>query len=90
MLCGCLVVGYHGRGGREYFDPSYSWPIEEGDVLGFARAAEQVLAALRRDPHAFDAQAERAREAIMERYSPSREEADVTGFWRSFTLDFRP
>jgi GT2 family glycosyltransferase/tetratricopeptide (TPR) repeat protein len=43
MACGCLVVGYHGRGGHEYFRPEFSLPVEAGDVVGFAKAAETVL-----------------------------------------------
>ena len=27
MACGCVVVGYHGRGGREYFRPEFSYPM---------------------------------------------------------------
>jgi hypothetical protein len=53
-------------------------------VVGFALAAEHVLATLRRDPHALDAQAERAREVIRTRYSPAREEGEVAAFWRGF------
>jgi hypothetical protein len=43
MACGAVVVGYHGMGGREFFDASHAFPVVPGDVLGFARAAEQVL-----------------------------------------------
>ena len=43
MASGCVVVGYHGWGGREYFKPTFSDPIEAGDIIGFARAAEKAI-----------------------------------------------
>lgn len=43
MACGCYVVGFPGLGGREYFEPAFSCPIEEGDVLAFAKAAAAIL-----------------------------------------------
>ena len=44
MASGCVVIGYHGRGGKEYFQRSFSYPIEAGDIVGFAKAVESVLA----------------------------------------------
>ena len=37
MASDCVVVGYHGRGGREYDREEFCRPIEAGDVVGFAR-----------------------------------------------------
>ena len=48
MACGCYVVGFPGLGGREYFDPTFSCPIEEGDVLAFAKATAAILSDDRR------------------------------------------
>jgi hypothetical protein len=82
MLCGALVVGYHGRGGREYFDPAHCFPVEEGDVAGFARTAEEVLGRLRGDPDAFADRTRKARAFVLEHYAPAAEEREVTAFWR--------
>jgi hypothetical protein len=54
MACGCVVVGYHGNGGREFFTPEHGFPIEAGDIIGFARTAEYVLTTLSRDSAAFN------------------------------------
>jgi len=34
MASGCVVVGYTGRGGQEFFRPKFSYPIETGDIIG--------------------------------------------------------
>lgn len=83
MLSRCVVIGYHGRGGREFFLPEHCFPVETGDIVGFVEAAEQVLGRLREDPRAYDARTEQARAFIRERYSSEREEREVVGFYRS-------
>jgi hypothetical protein len=58
MACGCLVVGYHGIGGREFMrgeGPEQNCVlVENGDLPGFGTALEGVFARLKADPHAFD------------------------------------
>lgn len=43
MACGCLVVGFHGHGGAEFFDPSYCYPIPEDDICFFQETLEGLL-----------------------------------------------
>lgn len=83
MACGCAVVGYHGRGGREYFREEFCRPVEAGDVVGFARAAEGMLRTFDADPVGFRAAGEGAAAFVREHYSPAREEADVLAAWRA-------
>ena len=56
MLAGCLVVGYHGMGGREYYTPEYTWPVAIGDTVGVARAVEDALRAWQSNPAAIQAE----------------------------------
>ncbi len=53
MACGCFVVGYAGLAGRDFFDPSYCAPVPDGDILRFALAVEEAVAAHDSDPVAF-------------------------------------
>ena len=82
MACGCVVVGYHGLGGREFFRPEFCYPIPLGEVVTFARTVEQVLEALRTDPLPLRERARAASRFVLERYSFEREAQDVVGFWR--------
>ena len=44
LACGCRIIGYSGRAGREYFDPTSSIEIEVGDILGFCEAVDDFIA----------------------------------------------
>jgi hypothetical protein len=79
MACGCYVVGFPGLGGREYFDPGFSSPIEEGDVLAFAKETAAMLAS---DPASLGKRARCASEYVLSRYSPSGQREDLLAFFR--------
>ncbi|MFH1011937.1 MAG: glycosyltransferase [bacterium] len=81
MLCGCLVVGYHGMGGREYFSPELTWPIEIGDIVGFTKAVEEVLQIWQTSPEALAARTLAARDFVLREYSKERERKDIIDFW---------
>jgi len=83
MACGCYVVGFTGLAGREYFDPATSTPVEEGDVLAFARAAERALRALDEDAQDMRQRALTASAGILKDYSPEGQRADLLSFYRS-------
>jgi glycosyltransferase involved in cell wall biosynthesis len=78
MACGCYVVGFTGLGGREYFDPGFSSPIEEGDVLAFAKETAAMLAS---DPATLGKRARCASEYVLSRYSPSGQREDLLAFF---------
>jgi glycosyltransferase involved in cell wall biosynthesis len=83
MACGCVVVGYHGRGGREYFDPSFSHPIEAGDIIGFARVVEDVVRREQAEPGTLERQGKQAIEFVRANYSPERESQEIVEIWRT-------
>jgi glycosyltransferase involved in cell wall biosynthesis len=83
MACGCLVVGYHGFGGREYFRPEFSFPVEPADVQGFARTLGRVLRQLREDPGPLREMALQASRYITREYTDQREEQSVRAIWQA-------
>jgi glycosyltransferase involved in cell wall biosynthesis len=78
MACGCAVAGYHGYGGREFVTAEHAFPVDTGDIVGFARTVEDLLA---RDPAELQATGARAAAFVAERYSPRRERASVLAAW---------
>ncbi len=78
---GCLVIGYHGRGGREYFKPEFCYPLEAGDVVGFAKAVEEVLEMEKREPGSMEKKGMMASEFIRANYSPEREAKTIVEIW---------
>jgi hypothetical protein len=83
MACGCYVVGFTGLAGREYFDPTRSAPVEEGDVLAFARAAERALRAFEEGAGGMRQRALTASARILKEYSPEGQRADLLSFYPS-------
>lgn len=69
MASGCLVVGFTGGGGDEYFDPSWSFPISEGNLPKFVETIEKVVADCRHEPSRMDAMAKTAAATVSARYS---------------------
>jgi len=82
MSCGCVVVGYHGFGGKEYFNPDYCYPIEAADVKTFAATVEQVLRRYDAAPEEILAKGQQASQFMRDQHSPEREEADILAMWQ--------
>ena len=89
MACGCVVIGFHGGGGREFFKPEFSYPIEQGDIIGFARAVEEVIQCFNRDPASILEKGRLAANYIREQYSVELEEKEVIGAWNSILSKFK-
>jgi len=82
MASGCVVVGYHGFGGQELMDPSFSVPVPTGDVLALATALEDVLEQDRLDPDWCTRRGASAARFIAGEYSLEREAASVVAAYR--------
>ncbi len=82
MACGCIVIGYTGGGGDEYFLPEWSYPVPDGDIVTFARTVEEVLADHSRGAAHLAEKRRRASQFILEQYSVEREEASCLAAWR--------
>jgi hypothetical protein len=83
MASGCYVVGFTGLAGREYFDPAYSAPVPDGDVIALARAVEKACELFERDPGALVQLGRKASEATSSRYSLDGLRADLEAFYGS-------
>lgn len=81
MAAGCLVVGYTGLGGREFFDDTTGYPVEEGDTMGLVRTVERVLDTYRTSPAPLDAIRKAASETIHRRYTEAAFRGSVQAAW---------
>ena len=90
MACGCLVVGYHGGGGREFLKRDFSFPIEAGDILQFAKDAEFALQLTKAEPEKVMEMTSKAAAFISRNYSPEREERELVKAWREIISQRRP
>jgi hypothetical protein len=85
MACGCYVIGFTGLGGREFFDPATSTPIEEGNILAFAKAVERALLSDDEELQGMRRRALLASARILEEYSPEHQRADLLAFFNSLS-----
>ncbi len=69
LACGCIVVGYHGYGGREFFLPPLATPVEEGNIAAFAHAAENAIQALNLESNSMTSCAHDAARFVRDNYN---------------------
>lgn len=76
-LSGNRVVGYHGQGGLEYWDPALFREVSCGDIQGFARAVLEEVEGIEGrstgNTSCTDESQATARELLRQRFSPERE-----------------
>jgi Glycosyl transferases group 1 len=77
LACGCLVVGFHGFGGREFFRPPFAIAVEDGDVVAFARAVEHVIRLIDNDPTGMAAASAAGARFVLDRYTRDAERKDL-------------
>ncbi len=82
MACGCVVIGYDGGGGAEYFDGRYSYTIPLGDIIAFAKKVEELCEAYQIYPEMAKQQGELASETILSRYSLENERELLLETWK--------
>jgi len=80
MASGCYVIGFPGFGGREIFDPAFSRPIEDGDVLAFARAVAETLDTFERDPGEIHRSGMAGAEHVRRTYPLERQRTELIDF----------
>lgn len=83
MACGCLVIGYPGKGGDEFFKEEFSYPIPDRNVLMYAQKLEQLLLNYDKNKLKHLEQGKKASEFILKEYAIEVEENDITSVWTS-------
>ena len=81
MACGCVVIGYDGFGGQEYFNRNFSFPIDVGDIIGYANCVEQQLQNARNNDNHLLNITKKASEYVRDVYSSTAEQNDILKCW---------
>lgn len=89
MAAGCIVVGYTGVGGNEYFTSQTGFPIEHHDMISFVRKTEDVVTAYRNDPAPLDALRQQAAAHIRATYAPDISHRILLEQWRKLDTQVR-
>ncbi|MGS0747759.1 glycosyltransferase [Halpernia sp. GG3] len=82
MACGCVVIGYKGQGGKDYFNENYSYPIDDGDIATFAKTIEAVIGEFSIDENRMKIKGKEASDFILGKFNLANEEKDTVKVWR--------
>jgi hypothetical protein len=89
MAAGCIVIGYTGVGGEEYFTFETGLPIRDGDLSGFAAALSSVVAEYDSDPARLDMLRLNAAKFINEKYNPDAMRKTLLSAWQKIDAKAR-
>ena len=81
IACGCRVVGFHGMAAREFFDEPFASAVEDGDVIGLARAVEEFITAYSAREAELERLGAEGSAWILGRYSHDNQAADLAAFF---------
>ncbi|MFN0050359.1 MAG: glycosyltransferase, partial [Cytophagales bacterium] len=82
MACGCVVIGYNGGGGEEYFDPAYCLPVPFGNIIEFVEKVEEACLDIQKNEEKYLQMSKRASETIHSRYSAQNEKEILLNTWK--------
>jgi glycosyltransferase involved in cell wall biosynthesis len=83
MACGCVVIGYTGKGGKEFFKEDFCYPIEDRDVLSYVRTLDNVMKEFEVDNKPFIEKGKKASEFILSEYSMEIESRSIVQCWNN-------
>jgi hypothetical protein len=81
MASGCIVIGFDGLGGAEFFNTTTGFPIKEGDVAAVVSGVERIASEYETDPDKFTALQTYASQTVRERYSVQAFEEGALQAW---------
>ena len=87
LASGCIVIGYTGNSGDEYFDPVYSFPIDEGDLIRYVETIEKVVRDFYRNPDRINNMRKLASETILSRYSKTKSKESMVSSFSELLTD---
>jgi glycosyltransferase involved in cell wall biosynthesis len=80
MACGCVVIGYQGEGGKEYFNENFCFPVEDGNIINFVKKIEFI--ALTHSVSDLLEIGKKASDFILSAYNSDIEKNDIISIWK--------
>jgi glycosyltransferase involved in cell wall biosynthesis len=81
MATGCLVIGYTGVGGEEFFTSETGFPIQDGDIVAFIDQIATVVSAWRHAPEELERKRRHASDFIWGRYNEIAARQSLLDLW---------
>lgn len=86
IASGCIVIGYPGKGGKEYFKEDFTMAIPEKNILLFAKKLEEVIKQIEKNPNYWNSQTDLGRNFVAKNYNEMLEKLDMEVAW-NFILE---
>jgi glycosyltransferase involved in cell wall biosynthesis len=74
MACGCVVVGYHGNGGKEFFRTENSINVEDRNIIDFVLKVENTCILFENNIENFHKFSKNSSKIIQDEYTYEIEE----------------
>ena len=84
MSCGCVVIGNHGFGARELLLSEFSYPVDQHDIIQFARTVEDVITRNRLTPNILNEKSRMGSDFIRNNHTRAIAEKELMAFWEEF------
>jgi len=81
MATGCLVIGYTGVGGEEFFTEETGFPIPDDDIVAFVDQIARVVSAWRQAPEELERKRRHASDFIWSRYNETEARQSLLELW---------
>ena len=82
MSSGCIVVGFDGLGGAEFFDETTGIPVRNGDIAALAQAIEKAVTDYEAAPDSFDEMRQAAAKRVNAAFSVEAFETGALAAWQ--------
>jgi len=89
MATGCIVIGYTGVGGNEYFSTETGFPIEDNDILTFVQTVEQVVSQFRTSPQSLTRIRRHAANKIAKEYGEANARSIALAVWKQIDEEIK-
>jgi len=82
MASGCIVIGYAGQGGKEYFNSELSFKIDEGNIIDFVDKIEEISLKLEKNDTEILKIPRSVADYISHNYNLKKEEESIVSTWK--------
>jgi len=82
MASGCIVIGYAGQGGKEYFNSELSFKIDEGNIIDFVDKIEEISLKLEKNDTEILKIPRSVAHYISHNYNLKKEEESIVSTWK--------
>ena len=87
MSCGCIVIGYTGNGGNEYFEKPFAYTIEDRNIHNYVLQVEDVIFKIDKGEINLEEIANKISNYCNITYNKNNEKTDTLNIWKKIVTN---